>query len=126
MNAGRIVGLSLILGFAGVGANAQPAPSASQDIRCLLLATHLSGRATKPEVKTVMSMTSAYYLGRVNGRVPDSELEARTRAEAKALVGTNAAQQMQACVTDMQNRARVMQGIGRRLSPAAKQPAPTK
>ncbi len=125
MKLGQIAGLSAVLWSMAAAANAQQAQSATQDVRCLLLATHMSGRATKPEVKTVMSMTSAYYLGRVNGRIPDSELEARTRTEAKALVGTNVGQQMQSCVADMQNRARAMQAIGRKLTPEQK-PAPTK
>lgn len=111
-----------LLAPAALLALAAPAPASAQtlndDVRCFLLSTAFA-RASKQEgARTVAAMNGAYYLGRIDGRVPAAQLTASIKSLGTGLPAGKAGAAMQACATraaeaDKRMRALAVQALPR-------------
>lgn len=96
------------------------AQDVGQDVRCLLVSNAFSAGAKDPKARQLAMMAGFFYLGRLDGRLSDAQLEARIKAEQATLNNANAVPTMQRCGERMQQRGRALQAIGRNLAPAKK------
>ena len=97
-------------------AAAAPAPDAETraDIRCFIAVSSLM-ESEDEAMRQAGSMASQYYLGRIDGRVPDLDLESAVAAE---LPIDQAALQalMQSCGAELEKRGQEVVAVGKRLT----------
>jgi hypothetical protein len=90
---------------------------AASDFRCMVAAIALY-QSTNPQVKDAGMMASLYYLGRLDGRTPNVDLEAGLKQQFERM----SAQELQAeavrCGGALQARGKAVTEIGARLKAA--------
>lgn len=94
--------------------DAPPAPDTAFDIRCLLAGGLLIG-AEDEEVRAAAPLFTMFYLGRVDARIPDHELESNLRREIAALDEEQLDSLLVACGEYMETRGNRLQDMGGRL-----------
>ena len=107
--------LALMLASISVTAGATVAEDNARDMRCLILATHLS-TSDKAEQKTAGQMASQYYLGRIDGRSPDVNLETLLREQANNIKPDERQSILTACGQEIMARSKQVQEIGQRVA----------
>jgi len=90
------------------------AQTTTDDVRCVLLSGGYARLAKDENSRRAASMTGAFFLGRLNGRMSGQALTAAIRAQGKGLSGKQAEPVMRACAA----RAAAAE---RQLSAAARQ-----
>jgi len=66
---------------------AAPAPvDTASDVRCLIVYMQISS-STDPKLQTAGLIGTMYWLGRLDGRAPDMDLESQIISELKTMVG---------------------------------------
>lgn len=111
----RCVPSALIASFLATSAPAFAQP-ADQDVRCLL-ASNLFVRAEKdPARRQIAVLSSYFYLGRVDGRLPGPALTAALKAQSAAINPANAGPIMTECAKRLQSAGVAIQMLGRELS----------
>jgi len=102
---------------------ATPAPI--DPIRCLLL----SGVATQnsdANIAEAGKYASLYWMGRVNGVMPNANLVQQLSAAVKTMQGANLQIEAQRCGDEMKRRGEDMQQAGNALQAQARAAAPAK
>jgi len=121
----RIATLTIVLiAAAAVGRAAQAADDvAAADVRCLAVATVLSSNAD-PNVKNAGLMAALYYLGRVDGRQPTLDLEARLKQAYEQMSLQDVQAEARRCGAELGVRGKAVSEIGARLMAQAKDKTP--
>lgn len=97
------------------------AQTVADDARCLLVSSTYARSAKDPKARSVAQASSAFFLGRIDGRYPPAALKAALAAELKLVNPANASGIMNACA------ARVAQAETRAQAAApAPPPAPAR
>ena len=101
-----------------------PAPPAPLDpLRCMVVAGAVS-QSSDANLAQIGKLAAIYWMGRVNGAMPNANLTEQLALRAKALEGVNLQAEAQKCGAEMQARGQEMQQAGHALeAQAAKQPA---
>lgn len=73
------------------------AQTVDDDVRCLLLSASYARLAKDDKTRHASSMTGAFFLGRLRGRVSSAALGAAVRAQGKGLAAKEAQPAMRAC-----------------------------
>lgn len=103
-----------------LAASPAAAQNINQDVRCLMVSNLFSVAAKDPKARQLAAIAGFFYLGRLDGRLTDAQLEARIKSEQASLTNANAGSTMQRCGEYMQQRGKALQTIGRKLVPAKK------
>jgi len=73
------------------------AKALDDDVRCLLISSGYARLAKEDGSRRASSMTAAFYLGRINGRMDTAALSAAIRAQGTGVPAKEAAPVMRAC-----------------------------
>ena len=74
-----------------------PAQTTSDDVRCLMVSSGYARLAKDENSRRASSMTGAFFLGRLSGRLSDNALAAAVRAQGGGLPSKDAEPIMRAC-----------------------------
>lgn len=119
----------IALATAAVPAIAQDVPT---DLRCVLVGNAFAAAEKDEQKKQFATQVAHFFYGRVDARVTPAQLKVQVMAVAKGLNPQMMAPTMNACVSRLQAKLAVMQGIGREMAaaagikPLAPSPAPKK
>jgi hypothetical protein len=86
------------------------------DLKCMVVAAALAQNAD-PSLKNAGAMAGVYYLGRLDGRAPNLDLEARLRATISQMTPQELVPQIQRCGQEVQARVKSAGQIGSRMPP---------
>jgi len=119
---------SLCLSLAALACVAAPAAraaddAAAADLKCMVVAAALSQNAD-PGLKSAGAMTGIYYLGRLDGRTPNLDLETRLRATISQMTPQELVPEIQRCGQQVQARLKSAGQIGSRMPPLGGTKAP--
>ena len=109
-------GLSLlvtVLGLASMRAEAQEAVNIA-DIRCVVVGMKLSGMVNSPEQSRGILLTW-YYLGRLDGRVPQLDIESLLIKEGGKMTSADYAVEANRCGTSLEEMGQKITQIGKNL-----------
>ena len=110
-------GLAALAALALVGTAARaedPKAATKQDLRCLVVAYTLSANPD-PQTKSFATAALIYFLGRLNGREPDMDVEARVRAEIPKIAPADFMTDLQECGALVKKRGEEIKTIGEHL-----------
>jgi hypothetical protein len=93
------------------GAAAQDEPQTA-DVRCLLVTLKMMTAANTDEMKATSLVGVMYYMGKLDGRQPDFDLESAVIAQIKAMTPEDVTKEAQRCGTELQARGKSLQEIG--------------
>jgi len=98
----------------GVQAQKALPPETRNDIRCFVSAiSALGGPSTANQS---VALTAFYYLGRIDGRDPELDLETAIAREAKQMTQADMREESKRCGNTLTARGAVISAIGARLS----------
>jgi hypothetical protein len=121
---GAVKALMLAAGLAGfLGAPSGPARAADDagdDLRCLIASLQMAA-SDVPQAKAAGLSASFYWMGRVDARVADSELEERMMVEIAGLKAEELRSEGLRCAQALIQRGHVMQNIGDDIQRRAKE-----
>ena len=106
----------LVLAIAPLALAAVPPtdPQTSKDLRCFLAMSATAGSEDK--TASLAGMIGAqYFLGRIDGRSPNLDLESAIMAEASSLTDADLKALLQSCGELMQDRGKAVKAIGERM-----------
>lgn len=114
---------SIMLAAAAVAA-ALAGPAAAQDpndadIHCAVAAIALANSATDQTVKGQAGAALLYFIGRIDGRSPNLDLEPKVRAELAKLNPQDVGPTAMACGQQLMGRIQALQAMGERMKGAA-------
>ena len=109
----RLIGLAVLAPFA-VAAAPPVDGSTRDDVRCLVAVVSLTA-SEDTEVKLAGLLGSQYFLGRIDGRDPDLDIEAAIRQEQSHLDEAEISSLLRSCGQLMQDRGEALEAIGNRL-----------
>jgi hypothetical protein len=89
------------------------------DIHCLLAAASLAG-SKDSKIKQAGGAGALYYLGRLDGRTPDLDIEAAVAAEAEAFARADQGQLLKKCGATLSQRGDHLIAVGKALEQRAK------
>ena len=89
------------------------------DVRCAIIAFNMAG-SDNPNFRTQGVMGSLYYLGKLDGRTPGLDLEARVRAEVTKMTPEQSKIEGQRCAAELGQRSKALQEMGARLAASVK------
>jgi len=101
------------------------APAPPDPIRCLLL-SGVASQNSDPNIAQVGKYASLYWMGRVNGVMPNANLVQQLSAAVKTMQGINLQAEAQRCGEEMKRRGDEMQQAGTALQAQARTAAPAK
>lgn len=121
---GTMTALMLAVGVTGfLGAPSRPARSeddAGDDLRCLVVSLQMAA-SDVPQAKAAGLSASFYWMGRVDARVADSDLEDRMMTEIASLKAADLRSEGQRCAQALIERGHLMQTIGDDIQRRAKE-----
>ncbi|HEX8527535.1 hypothetical protein [Allosphingosinicella sp.] len=102
-------------------AGAPPPPNAQtkEDVHCLLAAASLT-ESKDEKIKQVGAAGALYYLGRLDGRTPDLDIEAVVAAEADAVARAEQGPLLKKCGDTLQRRGDYLVSAGKALEKRGK------
>jgi len=106
--------LTASLALPAAAARADEPKETSDDVRCLVVAFTLS-QSQDANAKQIGEAASAYYLGKLDGRSPGIDLEARLREAIPTVTPDTFMTQLQACGAPLKTRFDEVKAIGDRL-----------
>jgi hypothetical protein len=113
----RLLPLSLMLGVA-LPARAQDANT--QDLRCLVIAIEMSGSVDE-QIRASATTVGVYFLGRLDGRAPDLDVQARVAAEMMRMKPEDLDPEVNRCTALMGTRGQVISDLAGRLAGQSRQ-----
>ena len=117
-------GLAAAIALAGAALPAAAQDDAAgKDLRCMIITMSLMS-SNDPTQQQQGLMGTLYYVGRLDGRTPDLDLEARLRGEVAQLTPQVMAAEAQRCSAQLIARGKALQDIGAHLKDLAKGPEP--
>ena len=99
------------------------APGAAQsagDVRCLLLSNALTKDPNTAQVKQAGQMAAYFYLGKIAGRLNDTQLRATLAQQQKTMNRANAKAEAQACMQQVESSYKKLQAVGGQPAPKPK------
>ena len=129
LRSGAILGVLLSTQIGGTAA-AQTSASVAKvsatdaDVRCVVVALALTSSPAAqhdPSLKGIATTVALYYLGRLDGRTPDLDLESRILKEAKGLTAETMQAEGKACGERLTDRGKSLTKIGQDLEALGKQ-----
>ena len=105
---GLMLAAALSFGAASTGARAQDASAG--DVRCLVVGLYTAS-GNDADQRTAGMMMTAYYLGRLDGRMPDLDLKTRLADEVRKLTTAQLQAEGARCSADMTTRAKAMDAL---------------
>jgi hypothetical protein len=102
--------VQLPVAIAGSGLNETRA-----DIQCLIVGARLS-ESPSPSVKLSGGMLMTYFLGRVDGRTPDANIESLIVEELRAMSSDEVAEASRRCTAEFSRRGVEFTKIGNALA----------
>ncbi len=117
-----LLGLATAVVLAAGAAKAEK-PDTTADLRCLAVAMAMAG-SPDPKVRDDGVFAAYYYLGRIDGREPNLNLEASLIAQFKALGAGGAKTEIQTCGLLMAARTKAITDAAHNVQPKIAQPAP--
>ena len=107
---------TLIVLAAILGSIAGPAASqAADDVQCLMVSNFFAKSASDANARKVAEATTYYFLGRVAGRMSESQLRASLASQQNALKRANMSLLMQRCARTVRVSAEQVQTLGLKL-----------
>jgi mono/diheme cytochrome c family protein len=96
------VGL-LALGLAALAtaSRAAEAPATMADLRCIVVVALVMSNNSNPQMQAAAPLAMTYYLGRIKGREPATNIEARLTEEFAAAQGKDIRADAQRCGAEM-------------------------
>jgi hypothetical protein len=114
-----LLALAALMSLAPAAARAdEPPTGGDKDVRCLVVAYALANGADASS-KQIGAVAFAYYLGRLDGRTPDLDLEARLRAAIPQVTADTFQTQMAECAGPLRERLAQLRTIGDHLKDEA-------
>lgn len=109
-------GSTLLVLAAILGSMAQPASAqAPNDVQCLMVSNFYAKSASDANARKVAEATTYFFLGRVAGRMNESQLRASLAAQQNALKRVDMNTVMQRCARTVRVSAEQVQSLGLRL-----------
>lgn len=102
-------------------ANAARADENSADLRCLIAAAAMAQQAAAAQ-KGTFTAVAVYYLGKLDGRRPGLDLEARVTEEVKAMAPQDYGPELARCGGEVRERGAAVTAMGARLREKAGTP----
>jgi hypothetical protein len=112
----RSIALSAALAtsLAATGAQAADTTDITSDVRCMVVAAAMA-QNTDPKVQNAGLMAGLYYLGKLDGREPNLDLEARLKQELAQMKPAEMVAEAQRCGAQLTARGKTVTDIGARL-----------
>ena len=92
------------------------------DVRCMIALGQMS-QSGDQTARSAASTASQYFFGRIDGRVPDAELEAAIWRETRTMREDEGMRIIPACAEYMQARGQRLVDVGNRIGAREGQPA---
>lgn len=111
----RVTIAAAAVAILGTGPSRAETPETAQDLRCLAVSF---GMATNkdPEIAQGAILSALYYLGRVDGREPNFELEKRLSEPNAMPVGKDLEEAIKSCGAKLAARGQELVEMGARIS----------
>ena len=90
------------------------------DVRCVVVAMGLT-QSPDPQVKALAAAASLYFVGRIDGRAPDLDLEAMMIRQVNSMSMDDMRGELQRCAGILQTRGDRLKAIGADLQKIAGQ-----
>lgn len=90
-------------------------PGSEADVRCFISAASLL-QSPNNDVRAAAASSALYYLGKLDGRDPDMDLEKVILAEAAKMTSTQLRAETEACGKQLSARGAAVNAIGRKLT----------
>lgn len=87
--------------------SAQPAAAdgdLAHDVRCLTVLSAVAASAEDAETKNGATLLTTYFIGRIDGRMPEADLAPMVKKEVKALESADLEALIVACSNEVQAR----------------------
>jgi hypothetical protein len=110
MRKHRLSVLVAVLGLVSVRAGAQEAVNIA-DIRCVVVGMRLSGMAGSPDQSRGILLT-LYYMGRLDGRVPQLDIEDLLIEESSKMTNSDYASEAKRCGIGLAEKGQQITKIG--------------
>jgi hypothetical protein len=101
------------------GAAPPPDGQTREDIHCLLAASSLT-ESSDPKMRQAGGAGALYYLGRLDGRTPDLDIEATVAAEAEAFQKADKGPLLKKCGETIKRRGDYLVEAGKALEKRGK------
>jgi hypothetical protein len=121
----RVLAIAASLSFAAVSGVRAETAETTADLRCLVV-SFVGVNNPDPALAQAATMAALYYLGRIDAREPELDLEKKLENPEAVFAGRNMAEVAKACGETLSERGQELQDIGARVSAAAKASAATK
>jgi hypothetical protein len=93
-------------------AAAAPEPSITDDVRCLIVMSAISGSATEPQAKQGGMFGTLIWYGRLSARMPAEAIAATVKQEAAKMNKDNFVTDAKRCGAEMSAYGTAMQALG--------------
>ena len=113
-----ILGALLFL-ISGMPAKAVPASATSADILCLVVGTRLAASSDQRQ-KLAGTMLAIYFLGRIDGRSPNADLQELLKRDAKKMTASELRGAASRCGTEFSRRGAEITRVGKTLEQLGK------
>jgi hypothetical protein len=121
----RVLAIAASLSLAAFsGAHAETAETTA-DLRCLVV-SFVGANNQDPALAQAATMAALYYLGRIDAREPELDLEKKLMNPEAVFAGQNMAEVAKSCGETLSARGKELQDIGARVNAAAKAGVATK
>jgi hypothetical protein len=98
-----------------VGGAARAAEPSDADIRCVTVAFMIAGTAKDDDIKNAATITSFYFLGKIDGAAPGAELESRIRTAITTMSPNDYGEEGKRCGAELAKRGGDLQVLGEHL-----------
>lgn len=96
------------------GAQAQDAET-SGDLKCIAVISIVASQQTDPAAVMSAGMGILYFIGRIEGRIPDFNIENGLRVEAAKLTSASVKSELVRCGGTLTSKGQELQAIGRSM-----------
>jgi hypothetical protein len=119
--ARKLVMMGAALAMAGIAAPIA-AQSVDDDVRCLLASNFFARTAKAPQQKQIAMASAAFYLGRLDARISNQQLNSAAMAQAKTMTKDSLGPIMNNCAKHLIQKGIAQHNLGASQAPG--KPAP--
>lgn len=125
--SGLIAACALLATATVVMAQDAAAPAAAldeataKDLHCFMIYTQMGSRVKDDSLRMAMALGSAYFMGKIDGRNTNFDLESAVMAEFPKLTGAAYGGEMERCSNELQTRGETERAMGLDLQQKALQ-----
>lgn len=102
------------LAMLATGVRAQDAATA-KDVRCLVVSAVLLSSTKEKSIGTAATMSALYFMGRLDGRDPELDLEGQVTDAALTMTPADIKDEAMRCGKELQARGEAISAIGARM-----------